>query len=73
MWIFLGRNRSFELPDSDLTAFLKTLLLQDQAVTEQQHPEMLPVDLTAEVHLRVADAPGVAFRRLLREIGLTYA
>jgi phenylpropionate dioxygenase-like ring-hydroxylating dioxygenase large terminal subunit len=73
MWIFLGRNHSFELPDSDLTAFLKTLLLQDQAVTEQQHPEMLPVDLTAEVHLRVADAPGVAFRRLLREIGLTYA
>jgi hypothetical protein len=42
-------------------------------VTESQHPEMLPVDLTREVHLRVGDAIGIAYRRKLSAIGLTYA
>ena len=32
-----------------------------------------PVDLTKEVHLRAADASGLAYRRILEEIGLDYA
>jgi phenylpropionate dioxygenase-like ring-hydroxylating dioxygenase large terminal subunit len=57
----------------DWISFSETIWDQDQAITEQQHPEMLPVDLTEEVHLRVADAPGIALRRLLRETGMAYA
>jgi phenylpropionate dioxygenase-like ring-hydroxylating dioxygenase large terminal subunit len=73
MWVMFARNHSFDRPDGDWVAFSEAIWAEDQAVTEQQHPEMLPVDLSEEIHLRVADAPGIALRRLLREIGLAYA
>ena len=57
MWVLFARNHSFDRPDSEWISFSETIWDQDQVITEQQHPEMLPVDLTEEVHLRVADAP----------------
>ena len=73
MWVLFARDHSFERPDSNWISFSEEIWDQDQAITEQQHPEMLPVDLSEEIHLRVADAPGIALRRLLREAGLDYA
>jgi phenylpropionate dioxygenase-like ring-hydroxylating dioxygenase large terminal subunit len=73
MWVLFARNHSFDRPDADWISFSEQIWDQDQAITEQQHPEMLPVDFSEEVHLRVADAPGIALRRLLRAQGLAYA
>lgn len=73
MWVLFARNHSFDRPDSDWISFSEKIWDQDQVITEQQHPEMLPIDLTEEVHLRVADAPGIALRRLLRDTGMAYA
>jgi phenylpropionate dioxygenase-like ring-hydroxylating dioxygenase large terminal subunit len=73
MWVLFARNHSFERPDSEWIAFSEEIWNQDQAITEQQHPEMLPVDFSEEIHLRVADAPGIALRKLLRKSGLAYA
>lgn len=73
MWVLFARNHSFDRPDSDWAEFSAHVWEEDQAVVETQRPERLPVDLTKEVHLRAADAPGIAYRGRLSEIGLEYA
>jgi hypothetical protein len=40
-------------------------------VVESQHPELLPLDLQAELHLR-SDRAAIGYRQWLRKIGLTY-
>ena len=73
--IFYVQARNFMRENADEYANEVSHLIfeQDRRISEHQHPEMLPVDLTEEVHLRVGDAIGIAYRRKLREIGLAYA
>jgi vanillate O-demethylase monooxygenase subunit len=73
MWVLFARNHSFDRPDSDWADFSAHVWEEDQAVVETQRPERLPVDLTKEVHLRAADAPGIVYRGKLSDIGLDYA
>ena len=73
MWLTFARNHSFDKPDAVWTDFSESIWHEDKRVVESQRPEELPVDLTKEVHLRAADAGGLAYRRLLEEIGLEYA
>ena len=73
MWLVFARNHSFELADDSYTEFSKTIWAQDRAVVEQQRPERLPVDLREELHLKHADAPGIALRRMLADIGVHHA
>lgn len=73
MWVLFARNHSFDQPDSNWIEFSEHVWDEDQGVVETQKPERLPVDLTREVHLRAADAPGIAYRDILGEIGLEYA
>ena len=44
------------------------ILGQDQPIVESQRPEELPVDLTAEMHVKGADAGTVEYRRWLISI-----
>jgi hypothetical protein len=41
---------------------------QDRAIVESQRPEEIPLDLKDELHLKVPDATGIAYRRLLARI-----
>jgi phenylpropionate dioxygenase-like ring-hydroxylating dioxygenase large terminal subunit len=68
-----ARDYLLDMPDDAANELSHVIAEQDRSVTENQHPEMLPIDLTEEVHLRVGDAIGIAYRRRLRELGLTYA
>lgn len=44
---------------------------EDRAVVETQRPELLPLDLQAELHLR-SDRMAIAYRQWLQQLGLTY-
>jgi phenylpropionate dioxygenase-like ring-hydroxylating dioxygenase large terminal subunit len=44
---------------------------QDVPIVESQRPELLPLDLQAELHLR-SDRTAIAYRRWLTKIGLRY-
>ncbi len=44
---------------------------QDREIVETQRPERIPVDLREEMHHR-SDRMGVAYRRFLGELGITY-
>ena len=73
MWLLFARDHSHDQPDDVWTKFSENIWYEDKRVVESQRPEELPVDLTKEVHLRAADAGGLAYRALLEEIGLEYA
>ena len=61
----------FDSPDEKLQAFQHTIFTQDQPVLESQTPQCLPLDLRAELHT-AADKASSAYRRFLRQSGITF-
>ncbi|MEU5882458.1 aromatic ring-hydroxylating dioxygenase subunit alpha [Spirillospora sp. NPDC047279] len=53
--------------DGNALKRIEKILLQDKPVVESQRPELLPYDLSDELHLR-SDALQVAYRRRRREL-----
>jgi hypothetical protein len=49
---------------------METIYQQDFVVVGNQRPEELPLDLSEELHLKGPDADAVAYRRMMREIGV---
>ncbi|WP_127529749.1 aromatic ring-hydroxylating dioxygenase subunit alpha [Paenibacillus kobensis] len=64
------RNYAADVPDEVFIDFQSRLLEQDKRIVEAQRPELLPLDLQAELHLR-CDRLSMAYRRMLRERGVT--
>ncbi|MBH0237705.1 aromatic ring-hydroxylating oxygenase subunit alpha [Methylobrevis albus] len=58
-------------PDTVLRRFQQTIFGQDKPILENQVPKKLPLDPRAETPIR-ADKSAVAYRRWLRQKGLTY-
>ena len=61
----------FESVDVKLREFQHTIFMQDKPVLESQTPKRLPLDLRAELHT-VADKASSAYRRHLKNIGITF-
>lgn len=58
-------------PTADLIGFQQKIFVQDRIILENQRPVLLPLEPRAEIPTR-ADASSVAYRRWLKEKGLTY-
>jgi phenylpropionate dioxygenase-like ring-hydroxylating dioxygenase large terminal subunit len=71
MRMVMAMNYGHEIPEQELIGFQDRVTEQDRAIVESQRPELLPLDLQAELHLR-SDRMAIAYRKWLREIGLTY-
>lgn len=69
-WTYVAMDYG-EQSDEQIRAFEDTITWQDIPVVESQRPELLPLDLQAELHLR-SDRTAVAYRRWLRQLGLTF-
>ena len=65
---FVSRNHSFHLTDEEFSGQLLTVVEQDRRVVESQRPEQIPTDLRDELHLKVPDATGIAYRTALGRI-----
>jgi vanillate O-demethylase monooxygenase subunit len=59
-------------PDHDWEAFDAIVMEQDRRIVENQRPEVLPLDLSEELHLRGSDAGTLAYRRMLRDLGVAW-
>jgi phenylpropionate dioxygenase-like ring-hydroxylating dioxygenase large terminal subunit len=70
-WSVFAMNYGFEIPEESLRSFQNTVALQDKAVVESQRPELLPLDLQEELHLR-SDRMAIAYRKWLKTTGLQY-
>jgi phenylpropionate dioxygenase-like ring-hydroxylating dioxygenase large terminal subunit len=69
--LIIAMDHAHEMPEQHFVGFQDLVSAQDKAVVESQRPELLPLDLQAELHLR-SDRMAIAYRKWLREIGLTY-
>jgi phenylpropionate dioxygenase-like ring-hydroxylating dioxygenase large terminal subunit len=58
-------------PVADLVQFQQLIFLQDRIILENQRPLLLPLEPRAEIPTR-ADISSVAYRRWLKEKGVTY-
>ncbi len=70
---FTWITRNYDLdPESDekYRSTQHTVAMQDQPIVEAQRPEELPLDITAELHVKGVDAPAIALRKLLADRGL---
>jgi phenylpropionate dioxygenase-like ring-hydroxylating dioxygenase large terminal subunit len=68
LFVLLGRNYGHDVPDENFDEFTLRLFAQDRVIVESQRPEQIPTDLREELHLKVPDASGMAYRRLLGKI-----
>jgi phenylpropionate dioxygenase-like ring-hydroxylating dioxygenase large terminal subunit len=71
MRMIMALNYGHEIADAELIAFQDYVANQDRAIVESQRPELLPLDLQAELHLR-SDRLAIAYRKWLAHIGLQY-
>jgi len=65
-WMWMVMNYE---PESSMIEFQDRIFAQDRPILESQRPELLPLDLQAELHLR-SDRTAIAYRRWLRDIGV---
>jgi phenylpropionate dioxygenase-like ring-hydroxylating dioxygenase large terminal subunit len=69
-WMYVAMDYS-ELPDEQVRLFQDEIIKQDIPIVESQRPELLPLDLAVELHLR-SDRTAIAYRKWLKELGLTF-
>jgi phenylpropionate dioxygenase-like ring-hydroxylating dioxygenase large terminal subunit len=65
-WMWMAMNYE---PQASMVEFQDMIFGQDRPILESQRPELLPLDLQAELHLR-SDRTAIAYRRWLRELGV---
>ncbi len=70
-YMVMERNYAFEEDENVFIQFQDLLIEQDRVIVENQKPELLPLDLQAELHLK-SDRVSIAYRKLLKEVGLTF-
>jgi phenylpropionate dioxygenase-like ring-hydroxylating dioxygenase large terminal subunit len=70
-WMWLAMNYDFDTPAEEIRAFESEVTAQDVPIVESQRPELLPLDLQAELHLR-SDRTAIAYRQWLKKLGLTF-
>jgi phenylpropionate dioxygenase-like ring-hydroxylating dioxygenase large terminal subunit len=64
-------NFGAEFTREDIVRRQDIVFAQDREIVETQHPELIPLDLREELHIR-SDRLAVAYRRWLKELGITY-
>src|SRR5215471_7090038 len=69
-WTYVAKDYE-NIPDEETRQFEDMITWQDVPIVESQRPELLPLDLQAELHLR-SDRTAIAYRKWLRELGLTF-
>jgi phenylpropionate dioxygenase-like ring-hydroxylating dioxygenase large terminal subunit len=70
-WMWMNMNYGYDIPEDQLRTFQDVVSGQDIPIVESQRPERLPLDLQTELHLR-SDRTAIAYRRWLRELGLSF-
>jgi phenylpropionate dioxygenase-like ring-hydroxylating dioxygenase large terminal subunit len=68
----LARNFGLDQPDQVWADRNTAVTEQDRVIVEAQRPELLPLDLSDELHLRGTDAAAVEYRRALKRLGVEW-
>jgi phenylpropionate dioxygenase-like ring-hydroxylating dioxygenase large terminal subunit len=71
LWFVVAMNYAHDVPETELRGFQDLLASQDIPIVNSQRPELLPLDLQSELHLR-SDLLAIAYRRWLKQLGMRY-
>jgi phenylpropionate dioxygenase-like ring-hydroxylating dioxygenase large terminal subunit len=69
MW--MAMNYGHDIPEHELVAYQDVIFGQDLPILQSQRPELLPLDLQAELHLR-SDRTAIVYRKWLKQLGLSF-
>ncbi len=67
-WMYVAMDYG-DQTDEEVRQFQEDIIRQDIPVVESQRPELLPLDLQAELHLR-SDRTAIAYRKWLARLGV---
>jgi phenylpropionate dioxygenase-like ring-hydroxylating dioxygenase large terminal subunit len=70
-WMWVAMDYAHDQSDETIRDFEDVITAQDIPVVESQRPELLPLDLQAELHLR-SDRTAIAYRKWLKELGVAF-
>jgi vanillate O-demethylase monooxygenase subunit len=65
---FIARSHDLGGNDQKYVDFQELIVSQDKPIAESQRPEELPVDLSAELHIRGVDRVSIEYRKWLIEL-----
>ena len=65
---FNARNYDLDGDDAPYIEFQELIVGQDLPIAESQRPEELPMDLSAELHIRGVDKISIEYRKWLVEL-----
>ena len=65
-WMWMAMDYE---PPAGMVEYQDRIFAQDRPILESQRPELLPLDLQAELHLR-SDRTAIAYRRWLGQLGV---
>lgn len=71
VYLLIAQNFNLELNEKQMLETTDVVMQQDVEILENQRPEELPLDLTAELSLK-SDRMSVAYRQWLRELGVKW-
>jgi phenylpropionate dioxygenase-like ring-hydroxylating dioxygenase large terminal subunit len=71
MWMIIAMNYARDVDDRQIREFEDKVVMQDMRIVESQRPELLPLDLQSELHLR-SDRTAIAYRKWLNHLGLSF-
>jgi methylxanthine N1-demethylase len=64
----IARNFSLDEDDERFIRFQEEIAEADRVISESQRPEELPIDLSAELHVRGVDRVSLEYRKWLMEL-----
>ena len=70
-WVLMSMNYGLDTDAQEIIDFQDRVTGEDIPIVEAQRPELLPLDLQAELHLR-SDRTAIAYRTWLNKLGLTF-
>lgn len=70
-FMLIAMNYAHDVPLDQLQEFQDRVVAQDRPIVESQRPELLPLDLQAELHLR-SDRTAIAYRKWIGQLGLRF-
>ena len=70
-WMWMAMNYGHDIPEKELVDWQDEIFSQDRPIVQSQRPELLPLDLQAELNMR-CDRTAVNYRRWLKELGMNY-
>jgi len=70
-WMWNSINYNDDMSDEEFAAYIDEIVYQDLPIVESQRPELLPLDIQEELHVR-PDRTAIAYRRWLGELGLSF-